>query len=54
MQTRGIDVCRRCHSYIHEQFSEKELGRQFNTLEKLLANEAIATFAEWAKKHPSY
>ena len=53
MRERGIDVCRRCHSFIHRQFPEKTLGRELNTLEKLLANERIAAYVAWAKKHPS-
>ncbi len=50
MRSRGIDVCRPCHSFIHKQFSEKELGREFNTLEKLLAHETISTYIVWARK----
>ncbi|MFK7805809.1 MAG: hypothetical protein AB8G95_29535 [Anaerolineae bacterium] len=50
MRTRGIDVCRPCHSFIHKKFSEKELGRELNTLEKLLAQETIKTYVVWAKK----
>ncbi len=46
----GIDVCRKCHSFIHRQFSEKYLGRELNTLEKLLENEVIAKYVQWARK----
>ncbi|WP_223790014.1 hypothetical protein [Marinicella meishanensis] len=51
MRTRGVDVCRRCHSFIHQQHSEKHLGRELNTLEKILADEQLKPFIEWAKKH---
>ena len=51
MRERGIQVCRRCHSFIHKQFPEKQLGRELNTLEKLLAHEKMAAFVEWAKNH---
>ena len=50
MQQRGIYICRKCHYFIHDQFSEKELGRRFNTLEELLQNEVIQKHIHWAKK----
>ena len=50
MQQRGIQVCRRCHSFIHKQFTEKVLGRELNTLDSLLANKRIAAYIKWARK----
>ena len=50
MKERGIDICRRCHSFIHKKFSGKILGRQLNTLEKILENETIMTHVRWARK----
>ena len=50
MRERGIVVCRKCHSFIHKQFSEKELGREFNTLDKLANNERIKKFVVWKVK----
>jgi len=50
MRTRGIEVCRECHSAIHRFISEKELGRNFNTLEKLLTHEALSRFVSWISK----
>lgn len=50
MKTRGIMVCRRCHSFIHRQFSNKRLGRELNTLEALLDNEVIEKYVKWARK----
>jgi len=50
MTENGVDLCRKCHSFIHKQFSEKTLGRELNTLEKLQANEVIAKYAKWAIK----
>ena len=50
MLTAGLVLCRRCHSIIHDHFSEKQLGREFNSLEKLLANETVARYARWAAK----
>lgn len=51
MKTRGINVCRGCHKLIHRTYNEKELGRRYNTLNKLLSSEPIAKYIEWAKKH---
>lgn len=51
MQERGIDVCRKCHSFIHKKFSEKYLGRELNTLEKLLENDIVAKYLIWARKN---
>lgn len=49
MHSRGIDVCRNCHSFIHQQFSEKQLGRMYNTLEALQAHEAVQRFVRWVR-----
>jgi len=43
---RGIDICSYCHQYIHKLYSEKELGRDFNTLEKLLADEQLQAYLD--------
>lgn len=46
-----IDLCRDCHSAVHDLIpSEKELGRDFNTLDKLLEHPAIAQYVAWIKK----
>lgn len=46
-----ISVCRECHGAIHRFVpKEKTLGRDYNTVEKLLAHEQIATFVAWARK----
>jgi len=47
---RKIPVCKDCHSSIHELIEEKELGRDFNTLEKLLSNEKIIRYLEWKNR----
>jgi hypothetical protein len=51
MQERGIDICRRCHSFIHKIFSEKQLGRELNTLDKLREHATIYAYLKWARKH---
>ncbi len=43
---------RMCHSKIHSVFSEAELARSYDTIEKLLAHEEIAKFVRWIRKRP--
>ncbi len=45
-----VDLCRDCHKEIHRQITEKELGRHFNTIEKLRTHENIAKFIKWLVK----
>ena len=47
MRSRGLEVCRECHSAIHRFISEKELGRNYNTLEKLRTHEELSRFVTW-------
>lgn len=51
MRERGVDICQCCHSFIHKKFSDKMLGRELNTLDKLQENETIHTYLRWAQKH---
>lgn len=50
MKQRGIILCRPCHSFIHQNYSEKVLGRQLNTLELLLGEERVQKHIAWAKR----
>lgn len=50
MVSRGIDVCRDCHSFVHQQFSEKQLGRSYNTLESLLDSQRVQRFLGWVRR----
>lgn len=44
-----------CHQKIHATFTEKELKRTYNTVEKLVGHESIIKFIEWvAKKDPAF
>ena len=45
-----IGVCRDCHMNIHKLIDEKEMGKNHNTVETLLANEKVAGFVEWIAK----
>lgn len=50
MTTRGINVCHDCHRAVHKFIPEKELGRNFNTLDKLMEHEHVKGFVEWVAK----
>lgn len=45
-----VDLCRECHNAIHRCVpSEKELGRSYNSLDKLRALPGLARHIEWAR-----
>jgi len=50
MATEGMMLCRDCHRYIHDTFKPKELGKYYNTEEKLRQDEKIAKFITFVKK----
>jgi hypothetical protein len=51
MTHRRISVCRKCHKGIHRIIpDEKELARNFNTMEALLADERIARHVAWVAR----
>ena len=50
MSSRGVALCFDCHDYIHTEFTEKELGRHFNTMEALRADEKVSKFVRWVEK----
>ncbi|HJT80231.1 MAG TPA: hypothetical protein VJ719_03455 [Chthoniobacterales bacterium] len=47
-----VGICRPCHSQIHEVLTEKELERDFNTVDKLKRHPEIAKFARWIQGKP--
>jgi len=50
MKKSGMNLCVDCHQHIHKTHPEKELGRNFNTFEKLMTNPEIRNFVKWIKK----
>lgn len=39
-----------CHNKIHSLWSEKELEREFSTVEAILSNESMQEFVRWVQK----
>ena len=50
MTHRGVWLCRACHKHLHRTFTEKELGKEYNTLDAILAEPQIQKFVGWVKK----
>lgn len=46
----GIDICRQCHKGIHRNYDEMTLAKQFNSLEKLQADDTLSSFFSWVAK----
>jgi hypothetical protein len=48
----GIHLCRACHRAIHDLVpSEKELGRRYNKLQRLLEHPDVARYVAWKRRH---
>lgn len=52
VKSRTIDVCPPCHKNIHAVFENKELEREYNTLDALRAHPDIHRFSEWVATKP--
>jgi hypothetical protein len=47
-----VGICRPCHSQIHAVLTEKQLERDYRTVEALRAHPEIAKFAMWISSKP--
>jgi hypothetical protein len=47
-----VGVCRPCHSQLHALLTEKELEREWNTIEKLRTHLELMKFAAWIANKP--
>ena len=50
LKSHGLDLCDECHHMIHDFFSEKELGKDYNEKEKILESEKVQKYLIWVKK----
>lgn len=46
----GIDVCRQCHRVLHKSYSEMELAKSFNVIEKITAEPFLTKQFAWLAK----
>lgn len=47
-----VDLCAPCHRHVHAAIPNKELEREYNTLEALKAHPDIGKFVEWIRRKP--
>lgn len=47
-------MCRPCQDAIHDFFTEKELERQYFTIDLLKKNERVINWIEWVRKRPTW
>lgn len=50
MKNRRANLCRDCHPYLHKKFTHAVLGKLYNTIELIMADEKIVKHIEWVKK----
>lgn len=53
VRTRLALFCRPCHKQVHAVLTEKQLERDYNTLESLKTHDEIAKFIDWIKDKPA-
>ena len=46
----GIMICRLCHDGLHDLYDEMRLGKEFNSLEAIQADEALTRHFAWVAK----
>jgi 5-methylcytosine-specific restriction enzyme A len=47
-------ICRPCQDQIHDLFTEKQLEREYNTIELLRANEDVKEWITWVQRRPTW
>ncbi len=53
MQRKILNVCRPCHSHIHQTIDEKQLAVHFHTRSRLLSHPDIERFVKWIASKPT-
>lgn len=49
---KTVFFCSACHKQVHALLTEKELERDYDTVDKIAAHPEIARFLEWVRKQP--
>ena len=49
---RTVLLCGACHRQVHRTLTEKELEREYNTVEALLSHPDISRFVRWIERNP--
>jgi len=51
MNHHGIWICKKdCHKQIHEFITEKEMGMEYNTIDKLRGHPQVSKYLKWISK----
>ena len=45
-----VDFCKNCHQEIHRLIPEKEMGKHFNTIDKLREHENVKKYLSWINR----
>ena len=53
VRERVLEICRPCHSNLHNSIDIKELEYDYNTLDKLLKHPEVLRFTRWIRKKPA-
>lgn len=48
--SKTCNICRPCHSKVHQLHDEMELAESYSTIDKLLEDEELLKFCKWASK----
>lgn len=54
LRKSGIMICRPCHSMLHRSYDHATLAERLNSLERILEDERIQEWVQWASKQRSY
>ncbi len=49
---RTVGLCSPCHRHVHVSIANKDLEREYNTLEALKAHPDVERFVAWISKKP--
>lgn len=52
MENRIALLCRPCHKNVHAEIANKDLEREYNTLEFLAAHPGVQRFTRWISNKP--
>lgn len=51
--TEKVALHRICHDTLHRTFTEREMQKYYNTIDRLMERVEIQSFVDWVKKQPN-
>lgn len=49
----SLEVCCGCGDILHQFFSNKQLEKEYNTLDKILKNDKVIKWIKWIQNKPN-